>query len=94
MVSLEEVVNEARHELRHKTKSGDIVWTIGPLPEVYADRSLLLLAIVNLLSNAIKFTRGKTQAEIEMGSTMDDQDVVVFVRDNGVTMTVRPSCQV
>jgi light-regulated signal transduction histidine kinase (bacteriophytochrome) len=84
LVSVEELVNEVREELRHQTEGRDIVWKLGPLPEVYADQSMLRLAIVNLLSNAIKFSRGRTRAEIEIGSTIEGNDVVVFVRDNGV----------
>ena len=84
LVSVEELVKEVRQELRHQTEGRDIVWKHGPLPEVYADRSMLRLAIVNLLSNAIKFSRARTRAEIEIGSTIEENDVVVFVRDNGV----------
>jgi light-regulated signal transduction histidine kinase (bacteriophytochrome) len=83
-VNLEQLVKEVRQELLHQTKERDIVWKLGRLPEIYADPSMLRLAIVNLLSNAIKFSRGRTGAEIEIGSTMQENEVVVFVRDNGV----------
>jgi light-regulated signal transduction histidine kinase (bacteriophytochrome) len=84
LVSVEELVKEVRQELRHQTEGRDIAWKLGPLPEVYADRSMLRLAIVNLLSNAIKFSRGRMRAEIEIGSTIEGNNLVVFVRDNGV----------
>lgn len=52
-----------------------------PLPEILADRDLLLLAIHNLLSNAIKFTRpGDT---IELRAFEEDQTVVIEVADTG-----------
>lgn len=38
----------------------------------------------HLISNALKFTRGRKPAEIEIGCTEDDAEIVVFVRDNGV----------
>jgi light-regulated signal transduction histidine kinase (bacteriophytochrome) len=46
---------------------------------------MLRLALVNLISNAVKFTRTRTPAEIQIGPmpATDDQ-VVIFVRDNGV----------
>lgn len=91
IVSVEELIKEARLELRHQTEGRGIAWTLGPLPEVYADRAMLRLAIVNLLSNAIKFSRGRPRAEIEVGSTMQDNDVVVFVRDNGVGFDMKDS---
>jgi light-regulated signal transduction histidine kinase (bacteriophytochrome) len=83
LVSVEELVNEVRQELLHRTEGREVVWRLGSLPEVYADRSMLRVAIMNLLSNAIKFTRGRTPAEIEIGSKIEENDVVVFVRDNG-----------
>jgi light-regulated signal transduction histidine kinase (bacteriophytochrome) len=39
----------------------------------------------NLVSNAVKFTRARPQAEIEIDSLIQrPNEVVVFVRDNGV----------
>jgi PAS domain S-box-containing protein len=85
MVSLEQVVEEALSEVRPETAGRDIAWTIGPLPAVYGDRSMLRLALVNLISNAVKFTRTRPQAKIEIGCTAGKADgTVVFVRDNGV----------
>jgi PAS domain S-box-containing protein len=85
MVSLEQLVEEALSEVRPETAGRDIAWTIGPLPAVYGDRSMLRLALVNLISNAVKFTGTRLQAQIEIGSTPGKADgTVVFVRDNGV----------
>jgi len=83
IVSLEELVNEVRHNLRHLTDGREIVWKVGLLPPVYADRAILRVAIVNLLSNALKFSRGRTPAEIEIGAEIQEGTVVAFVRDNG-----------
>ena len=45
---------------------------------------MLRLVVVNLLSNAVKFTRLRSRAEIEIGSTAPkDDQIEVFVRDNG-----------
>jgi len=84
VISLEELVNEVRRDLMHLTDGRKLVWKLGLLPPVYADRAILRVVIVNLLSNAIKFSRGCSPAEIEMGAEVQDDAVVVFVRDNGV----------
>jgi light-regulated signal transduction histidine kinase (bacteriophytochrome) len=88
-VNLQDLVIEVRQELRHQTEGRNIEWTVGNLPEVHADRSLLRLALVNLLSNALKFTRDKTKAEIEIGSYAEEVFCVIFIRDNGVGFDMR-----
>jgi PAS domain S-box-containing protein len=85
MVNLEQLVEEALTEVRPDTVGRDIVWRVGGLPTWYGDRSMLRLALVNLISNAVKFTQTRSPAEIEIGCTDQERDqVVVFVRDNGV----------
>jgi len=85
MVSLEQLVKEVQNEVWHETEGRNVTWKIGPLPDLYGDRSMLKLALVNLISNAVKFTRTRPIPEIEIGCA-DEQadDVVVFVKDNGV----------
>jgi light-regulated signal transduction histidine kinase (bacteriophytochrome) len=54
------------------------------LPAVWADRTLLRLALVNLISNAVKFTGARAQAKIEIGCAPEDGgQTVIFIRDNG-----------
>jgi PAS domain S-box-containing protein len=85
LVSLDQLLKEALAEIRQDTEGRSISWKIGALPNFYGDRSMLRLALVNLLSNAVKFTRTRPDAEIEIGSAAGDgNEVVVFVRDNGV----------
>jgi PAS domain S-box-containing protein len=85
MVSLEQLVKEVQSELWHETEGRNIIWKVGPLPDLYGDRSMLKLALVNLISNAVKFTRTRPQAEIEIGCNDGQKDgMVVFIRDNGV----------
>ena len=83
LVSLDPLVKEVVAEIEQDTGRRDIVWKIHPLPVCYGDRSMLRLVIVNLLSNAVKFTRMRAQAEIEIGSVDGENEVEVFVRDNG-----------
>lgn len=52
-----------------------------PLPEIYADRDLLFLAIHNVIDNAVKFTQeGDT---IEIRASEDGRNVTVEVADTG-----------
>jgi len=85
MVSLEQLVKEALSEVQQETDGRNMGWTIGALPNLYGDRSMLRLALVNLISNAVKFTRKRPQPEIEIGcADGKENEIVVFIRDNGV----------
>jgi PAS domain S-box-containing protein len=83
-VDMNRLVVEALEELRLETNRRDIEWNIGDLPEVRGDRSMLRLVVHNLLSNAIKYTRQRDPAVIKVGSTTDGEEIVFFIRDNGV----------
>jgi PAS domain S-box-containing protein len=84
-VNLEQLVKEVQSEAAQEAEGRNISWKIGPMPDLYGDRSMLKLAFVNLLSNAIKLTRPRAQPEIEVGCAEKQNDgIVVFVRDNGV----------
>ncbi len=56
------------------------------------DASLLRQVFVNLLSNALKYTRPRAVSSIEVGAVPADSDeVVCFVRDNGVGFDMKYS---
>jgi PAS domain S-box-containing protein len=90
MVSLEQLVKEVQNEVWQETEGRNMCWKIGPLPDLYGDRSMLKLALVNVISNAVKFTRTRPAPEIEIGYTDKRKDgVVVFIKDNGVGFDMR-----
>ena len=86
LVSLGDLLREVLHDIERETEGLDITWKVGaPLPSVHGDRSMLKLVLFNLVSNAVKFTRTRPHAAIEIGCRDGaSEDVVVFVRDNGV----------
>jgi PAS domain S-box-containing protein len=84
-VSLDQLVREVVKEVEKEADGRDIAWTIGELPAMRGDRSMLRLALVNLISNAVKFTSTRPQARIEIGSIgQGPEEFTVFVKDNGV----------
>jgi light-regulated signal transduction histidine kinase (bacteriophytochrome) len=84
-INLEQLVKSVVAEIAPDTQHRSIAWRIGHLPNCDGDPAMLRLVLANLLSNAVKFTRMRERAEIEIGSLNRDPDeVVVFVKDNGV----------
>ena len=91
-VNLPQLVEEALAEVRRDVGDRKIVWRVDKLPAAYGDRAMLRLALVNLVANAVKFTRTRTPAEIQIGQlTATDDQVVIFVRDNGVGFDMKYS---
>jgi signal transduction histidine kinase len=84
-VSLAALVQEARTDAMTAASGRDVVWKVHEnLPEVWVDPALIRLVLVNLLSNALKYSNTRPQSEIEIGSTTEGNELVVYVKDNGV----------
>ena len=62
---------------------------VGDLPDCFGDRSLLEQVLINLLSNAFKFSAGRDAPRIEVGALRQGEDIVYYVRDNGVGFDMR-----
>ncbi len=91
-VDLQAIAQEAIREVESDTNGRNVQWTVGALPPVTGDASLLRQVFVNLLSNALKYTRPRAVSSIEVGSVPTDSDeVVCFVRDNGVGFDMKYS---
>jgi signal transduction histidine kinase len=83
-VSLQELVEDARRELAPAMAGRGIEWQVAMMPPVRADPNLLRNVFVNLLSNAIKYTRPRNPARIEIASKVEGEELICYVRDNGV----------
>jgi|SRR5579883_641656 len=77
------LAQEIAHRLKRDEPERDVQWQIEPGIMVYADQSLLRQALEQLLQNAWKFSRDRTPACIEIGTSGPARQEL-FVRDNGV----------
>ncbi len=57
---------------------------LADLPPVAVDPALLVQVWANLLGNALKFTRGHEAAQIDVSSFVQGNEIVYYVKDNGV----------
>ncbi|UXY15384.1 GAF domain-containing protein [Chitiniphilus purpureus] len=88
-VNLNNTIEAIRREMVPDYEGRQIDWVVHPLPQVTADAAFLHLALRNLLANAIKYTRSREAARIEIGSWEVADEVVVYIRDNGVGFDMR-----
>ncbi len=83
-LNMEELVQEVKRDLIAQTPGRIIHWQIEPLPQVQGDPSMLRLVLRNLMGNAVKYTQTRNPAEINIGSSENENEVVFFVQDNGI----------
>ncbi len=77
------MVDDVREALAGEIGDRQVAWTIGVLPVVHADPSMLRLVFMNLMHNAVKYSRRRDVATIEIGSVAHDDAWEVYIRDNG-----------
>jgi PAS domain S-box-containing protein len=88
-VALRGIVNEVMADLRNETESRQIDWRIHPLPSAECDPGLMKQVFANLLANAVKYTRPRSAAVIEIGTSKKNGATALFVRDNGVGFNMK-----
>jgi light-regulated signal transduction histidine kinase (bacteriophytochrome) len=83
-VPMDGLVKEIIAGISQNLNNRHIEWKTDPLPVVLGDVNLLRQVWSNLLNNAVKYTRPRDPAKIEIGSELQLNEVVYYVRDNGV----------
>tara|TARA_Y100001949_G_scaffold174175_1_gene181140 strand:+ start:15947 stop:18202 length:2256 start_codon:yes stop_codon:yes gene_type:complete len=83
-VNLSALVESIRQEMAPDCEGREIEWQVHPMPIVVADAAFIHMALRNLISNAIKYSRKREHATIEIGAEERTEEIIVYVRDNGV----------
>jgi PAS domain S-box-containing protein len=80
-IDMEKLAHEVVEELQ--PADGKLQVEIEPIPPATVDRAMMRQVFVNLLSNAIKFSSSRESARIKVGGSIEGDEAVYFVRDNG-----------
>ncbi len=59
------------------------LFVLGDLPPAWGDPALMRQVWINLLSNAFKYSAKRDAPTIEVGSRVENESIIYFVRDNG-----------
>ncbi|MCE1255464.1 MAG: PocR ligand-binding domain-containing protein [Anaerolineae bacterium] len=70
-------------ELQSDMPQRHVKTVIQPDLWVKGDSNLICIMLENLLNNAWKFTSKRNEAQIEVGKTLIENEIIHFVRDNG-----------
>lgn len=88
-VNVGALIQEVWASLAPEREGRDLTLHLHDLPPVQADDGLLRLAFENLLGNAVKYTRQSAHGEVHVGSVVGADEIVLWVRDNGVGFDAR-----
>jgi two-component system sensor kinase len=88
-IDMEALAREVYAELSVTDAGSNLQLEIDTIPPALGDKAMLRQVFVNLLSNAIKFSHTGTAPKITVGSLIEGNEVVYFVRDNGVGFDMR-----
>jgi signal transduction histidine kinase/DNA-binding response OmpR family regulator len=83
-IRMTDLTRRVASSLEDQNRDRRVQLKLADLPDCQGDSSLLEQVWTNLLSNAFKFTATRDPASVEVGSFMQDDQQVYFVRDNGV----------
>ena len=81
---LDSILRQVVDDLAPECSGREVEWQIGGLFSAECDAGLMKQVFVNLLSNAVKYTGKRERAVIQVGQMMQNDQRVIFVRDNGV----------
>jgi PAS domain S-box-containing protein len=88
-INMNQLIREVQRDIELDTEGRVIHWHVEELPQISGDPSMLRLVLRNLMENAVKYTSKRTQAEIEISCTENEDEFVFFIRDNGVGFDMR-----
>jgi signal transduction histidine kinase len=77
------LVQATLQTLAHQIEERQVSVTVGPLPEVVADRTSMEQIMGNLLTNAVMYLDPDRPGEIEVAAERDHDETTFHVRDNG-----------
>lgn len=83
-IDLSSIATEIITLLEEKQHTRNINWKISPGMIDHADESLMWVLLENLIENAWKYTSRQSVASIEFSSIKEGQQVIYYVKDNGV----------
>ena len=84
LLDMDDLVRDVWKEIQNTNPERKMVLTVNSIPPGYGDRALIKQVYINLFSNAVKFTKNRDTAHVEAGGYSDGNEVVYYVRDNGV----------
>lgn len=89
-VRLGHLAREAVSRVSRRVAERGVQVEIAPdLPQVYGDGPRIRDVLENLVDNAVKFVCAQSEAHVQIGARRDNEEVAIYVRDNGIGIDPR-----
>jgi PAS domain S-box-containing protein len=83
-IDIEGIIREILEQLKPQIEKQSTTIKLNSLPRAFCDRILIRQVFENLILNALKFSGKKDAAMIEIGGKIEDQNIMYYIKDNGV----------
>ncbi|MEP6747363.1 MAG: PAS domain S-box protein [Bacteroidota bacterium] len=88
-VNMDSMVANLCYEFKNEKGDQNIEFHIGELMAAEADNTTIRHVWLNLISNAIKYSGLKEKSVIKIGSEINGQEIVYYIKDNGAGFDMR-----
>jgi signal transduction histidine kinase len=83
-IDMKTMADSIFHEIASELEKETVSFSIGELPDAFADPTLMRQVWANLISNALKYTKPKNKREIKVAGRSENGINFYEVKDNGV----------
>lgn len=88
-INLNTLVADIIDDMSPDYDADKLEWDVKELVDVYGDPTLIRQVLINLIANSIKFSKHRELAKIQIGCALQKEDIVFYVKDNGVGFDMR-----
>lgn len=82
-IDMDGVVRAVIEELAPAYAGRELTFDVKPLAPAQGDTAMIRRVWTNLIDNAVKYTAPRADAVIEAGSTIGQNEIIYYVKDNG-----------
>jgi light-regulated signal transduction histidine kinase (bacteriophytochrome) len=88
-VNMHRIASEVMNEMISLEQNRKIEYKIDQLMPCLGDNAMLHHVWTNLISNALKYTRKRELTKVEIGSSLENENILYFIHDNGSGFDMR-----